>query len=143
MNRRMARLGSFSLCVSAAGFAWAEWLLFSRLDAGLPAPLSGGVVALVAMVLSIFGVCAVSFERGAAFWLGALFAVSGCAVVVGSVVLKTGWGGDVNIGAGAVYLLGMALMPVVAVVAAVAAGVTASAPARFDRRALHRSLLSR
>lgn len=42
MNRRFARFGSLSLCASAAGFASAGWMLFSRIDAGLPAPGSRG-----------------------------------------------------------------------------------------------------
>lgn len=115
------RIGSAAFGVSAAGFAIAGWLFLSRLHAGLPSPVSGGALALVAVVLSVVGVCCVDFDRGAAFWLGALFIVSGIAVLSGLVLLKTGWGGETNIGAGAVYVVGVYLMPVVAIIAIIAA----------------------
>ncbi|MEV8339457.1 hypothetical protein [Leucobacter sp. NPDC077196] len=117
-------MGRLLLLVAAIAFGISGWAFISSLNSGLPAPIWGGILALIATITGVSGTWFVSYEKNAAAWLSAAFLLIGVSLLAGLIIIKTGWGGETNIGAGGIFFIGMHLLPVAGVIALLTVIVT-------------------
>ena len=109
--------GRTLLGASAAGFTASFVALLVTWNEGVPA--SAVIFTAVGMMSGVLGVVMLAVRKGALVGLSAMFLCVGIALIVGVLALKTGWGGDPNIGAGLILMIGILLQPVGALAALV------------------------